>query len=384
MPIHQIMDINSTGFLTNFSCLVDVSDDSLSELAWLVSDPTDPDFDTAGNGYATSAFIMLLFLLGLPWNLFVICAIVKKRLCSQPIIMLMLNLSITNLLVCILVMPFNIVSGIAGEYVFGESDLVRCRVCQIGVAVTTLPWISIHTLCLMSVDRFIYLKRPLTYTRIVTPKRMFAAIIAIWVLCIAISIPPLFGFGEIRFAFRIANCAISLVGSTSIGPNYYYPLLLLAEGLVPIITLFAMYAWILCIVRSALVQKWKKSDSNSDNTTENDKKHCKDQLHLVRFFSTVFTANMVTWLPFIILFLLIGTVGAARIPPPIFTITYLSYLSETVIHPVFEALHIREIQVTVCEVPKSLCWKCDLCGFKKNPKQNHPSAVTTSSIADVV
>ena len=175
-----------------FSCLIEFSNDSLSEFYWIVN-PDDLELAT-GNSYAIAVILSLFLLLGLPWNLFVVCAIIKKCLYSQPIIMLMLNL-----LLYILVMLFNIISGIAGEYVFGETDLVRCRVCQTGVALIILPFVSVHTLCLMSIDRFIYLKRPLRYAEIVTPRRTLAAIISAWLLCIAISIPPLVGFGEIRF-----------------------------------------------------------------------------------------------------------------------------------------------------------------------------------------
>ena len=142
-----------------FSCFVNVSDSSVTDQWLIVRHPNDLDFDTTGNGYAVSAILLLLFLTSVPWNLLVIGVILcKKKLCSQPTILLMLNLSITNLLLALLIMPFSIVSGIKGEYVFGETDLVRCRVCQIGIAVVTLPWISIHTLCLMAIDRFIYLK----------------------------------------------------------------------------------------------------------------------------------------------------------------------------------------------------------------------------------
>ena len=368
------MSNNITAYSTNFSCFINVSDDSISEGVWIVgvSYPEEPNFDTAGNGYAISAIVSLLLLLGLPWNLFVICAIAKKRpkIYTQPIIMLMLNLAITNLLVCILVMPFHIVSGIAGEYVFGESDLVRCQVCQTGVVIIILPWVSIHTLCLMSIDRLIYLKRPLMYAQIMTPRRMLAAIIASWVLCVVISIPPLVGFGEIRFAPTVASCAVFLVGRTHIAPNYIYTLLLLAEIIVPVITLFIAYVWILCITRSALLKKWKRRSLIKEELgTERRDKHSKEQLCLVRFFSIIFTVNLVTWLPMIALVLCGAILGPGRIPTVVYSIAYLSYLSETVLHPVFEALHIREVKSTICKMPTCFRRKCDLSKLERKQTQ---------------
>ena len=55
-------------------------------------------------GPINAAFMLLFFLVGVPWNLLVIGVIVKKKLFTRPSVMLMLNLAIVNLLVCLLVM----------------------------------------------------------------------------------------------------------------------------------------------------------------------------------------------------------------------------------------------------------------------------------------
>ena len=44
-------------------------------------------------------------LVGLPWNLWVLGVILYKSLYCQPIVMLMLNLTITNILLILMVMP---------------------------------------------------------------------------------------------------------------------------------------------------------------------------------------------------------------------------------------------------------------------------------------
>ena len=157
--------------LHNFSCFQNVSKDSVTETGWIVDHPDDPIFDLKGNGYATSVIVSLIFLTGVPWNLFVIRTIVRKKLYdNNPTIMLLLNLAITNLLLGLLVMPFNIITGFSGEYLFGNNDIDRCHVCQTGVFLIILPWLSVHTISLMSFDRFVYLKWPLNYAILITPK----------------------------------------------------------------------------------------------------------------------------------------------------------------------------------------------------------------------
>ena len=67
--------------------------------------------------------------------------------------------------------------------------------------------VSIYTVSLIFVDRVIYLKKRLTYECIVTPWRMFFAIVAIRILSIAVSILPLFGFGEVGYNPNLATCS---------------------------------------------------------------------------------------------------------------------------------------------------------------------------------
>ena len=340
--------------LVNFSCLRNVSQESITDIGWLVDHPDDPNFDLQGNGYATSVIVSLFFLIGVPWNLFVIITIVRKKLYSNPAIMLLLNLAITNLLLDLLVMPFNIITGFSGEYLFGSSDAVRCRVCQTGIFLILLPWVSMHTLSLMSVDRFIFLKWPLDYNLTINPRRLLIAVAIVWILCTVISLPPLFGFGEIKFSFTVATCVPQLVGRTHIAPNYYYILFLLAEAFLPLISLIVMYIWVVCIVRKSIVMNSQRSLINRTDTKGDLREEVRTsitserrnvQLRLVRVFVVIFTANLLTWLPMAILAVTSAAIGSGSTPTVMFTIVYLSFLSQTVIHPILEACLIRELRV---------------------------------------
>ena len=332
------------------SCFVNVSDSSLSEYMWILDSPIDPNFDNITNGYVISSILILFMLVGLPWNLWVLGVILYKSLYRQPIVMLMLNLTITNILLILMVMPFVIVSGFASEFIFGPTDSVRCRVCQIGVVNILLPNVSVHTLSLMSIDRLLYLKRPLSYKKIVTPGRMLVAIAFIWLLCIAIAIPPLFGFGTILFSFTVASCVPIFVGESPIAPNIYYVLAGMGEVIFPLIILFVAYIWIVCIARKHLFRKLQRnlhlSREDLDNNDHYGKKRLssaynRDQFRLVQIFGAIFLANVITWFPMITLSVVIAIQGEGH--TLLYTIAYLSFLSETMIHPIIEARMIKDI-----------------------------------------
>ena len=335
---------------TDPSCFVNVSDSSLSEFTWILDSPLDPNFDNIANGYAIATILILFMLVGLPWNLWVLSVILHKSLYSQPIVMLMLNLTITNLLLIIMVMPFVIVTGYASEFIFGSSDSVRCRVCQIGVVNIILPNVSVHTLSLMSIDRLLYLKKPFSYKNIVTPKRMLAAIAFIWLLCIVIGSPPLFGFGTILFSFTVASCVPIFVGESPLAPNIYYVLAGFGEVIFPLIILFVAYIWILCITRKNLFRKLQRnlhlSREDLDNGDHYGKKalssaYNRDQFRLVQIFGAIFIANVITWFPMITLSVVVAIQGEGH--TLLYTIAYLSFLSETMIHPIIEARMIKDI-----------------------------------------
>ena len=110
--------------------------------------------------------------------------------------MLLLSLATADLLICIIVLPITIITGIADDFVFGGSDYVRCQVCQMGLLFHIFSIASMYTVALMSVDRFLYIWKPLRYKNYVIGRPFIAAA---WLLSIAVSVTPLFGFGAIIF-----------------------------------------------------------------------------------------------------------------------------------------------------------------------------------------
>ena len=204
----------------------------------------------------------------------------------------------------------------------------------------------------MAVDRFIYLKKPLRYSTWITPKRMIVTLIIIWIVCTIFSLPPLFGFGEIKFTFTVSTCIVHVIGRTSVAPNFAFVLFTLAQSFLPVVILFVMYAWILYIARKGILERLKRrvthrAEAREPVSADTPCEKRKVQLRLVRVFLVIFTANLLTWLPAIGVSLAAAIIGAGQIPTYMHTITYLSYISETAIHPVLEACLIREVRMTM-------------------------------------
>ena len=115
--IHSIasMDDSNSTFLCNGH---NVSGESLSDV-WLVKDRV--------SGQVTAAFILLILVVGLPWNLLVVITIVKEKLYHQPTIALLLNLALNDAIMLIFMLPIEVATGFIGEFPLGNSDVMRCQ-----------------------------------------------------------------------------------------------------------------------------------------------------------------------------------------------------------------------------------------------------------------
>ncbi len=55
---------------------------------------------------------------------------IEEYLLQDPTYILVLNLVISDLLLCGLILPFNIQSSLNREFSLGQSDYARCQSCQ--------------------------------------------------------------------------------------------------------------------------------------------------------------------------------------------------------------------------------------------------------------
>ncbi|KAK7125941.1 hypothetical protein R3I93_021348 [Phoxinus phoxinus] len=124
-------------------------------------------------------------------TLVVIAVCVVKKL-RQPSNYLLVSLAIADLSVAVVVMPFVIVTDLTGGvWLFGE---VFCNV-FIGMDVMCCT-ASIMTLCVISVDRYLGITRPLTYPARQNGQLMAKMIVGVWLVSASITLPPFCGWAQ--------------------------------------------------------------------------------------------------------------------------------------------------------------------------------------------
>ena len=324
------------------------------------------DFDsniTVKVGYVNGTFTLLFFLIGLPWNIMVIAIILKKKLYSQPSVMLMLNLAISSFLVCLLIMPITILFGLGGMTVFGDD---YDNVCKSSFLNFLLALVSALTVALMSVDRVIYLKKPLKYKLIVTPCRTRVAIVLVWIISMpgTVTIAVEYHRDLIYYPY-LATCIITA--------KHYQIFLLMVYTTTIIIQLIGFFC-VIYIARSHLKKKLSRSlefiSSIRGRSQREDgersialNNYRNDMFHLAAIFGASFFLGLLPLVVFLIFaanaIITFATTSRDALPTIIFSaMAYIFFLSTSLTYPIVEVTMIRELRSAVFELCVTMCKTC--------------------------
>uniref|UniRef100_A0AAY5ESD2 5-hydroxytryptamine receptor 7 n=1 Tax=Electrophorus electricus TaxID=8005 RepID=A0AAY5ESD2_ELEEL len=135
------------------------------------------------------AVITALTVIG---NMLVVIAVCVVKKLRQPSNYLLVSLAVADLSVAVVVMPFVIVTDLTGgKWLFGE---VFCNI-FIGMDVMCCT-ASIMTLCVISVDRYLGITRPLTYPARQNGQLMAKMIVGVWLVSASITLPPFCGWAK--------------------------------------------------------------------------------------------------------------------------------------------------------------------------------------------
>ncbi|CAD1479795.1 unnamed protein product, partial [Heterotrigona itama] len=124
-------------------------------------------------------------------NILVCVAVFLVRKLRRPCNYLLVSLAVSDLCVALLVMPMALLYEISGNWSFGAI------MCDLWVSFDVLSCTaSILNLCMISVDRFCAITKPLKYGVKRTPRRMIVYVSLVWLGAACISLPPLLIMGN--------------------------------------------------------------------------------------------------------------------------------------------------------------------------------------------
>lgn len=138
------------------------------------------------------ALVLLFIIIGtIVGNILVCVAVCLVKKLRRPCNYLLVSLAVSDICVAILVMPMATLQEILGKWTLGPV------MCDLWVSFDVLSCTaSILNLCMISVDRYYAITKPLQYGVKRTPKRMMLCVSLVWLGAACISLPPLLILGN--------------------------------------------------------------------------------------------------------------------------------------------------------------------------------------------
>lgn len=146
---------------------------------------------TTVEAIVTGVVLSLVIVITIVGNILVCLAVFLVKKLRRPCNYLLVSLAVSDLCVAILVMPMALLYEILGRWSFGNF------MCDLWVSFDVLSCAaSILNLCMISVDRYYAITKPLEYGVKRTPKRMILCVSLVWLGAACISLPPLLIIGN--------------------------------------------------------------------------------------------------------------------------------------------------------------------------------------------
>ncbi|XP_013161887.1 PREDICTED: parapinopsin-like [Papilio xuthus] len=186
-------------------------------------------------GYVMSAFVLFLIgFFGFFLNLLVIILMYKDRQLWTPLNIILFNLVCSDFSVSVLGNPFTLISALFHRWIFGRTMCVLY-----GFFMALLGITSITTLTVISFERYIMVTRPLRSRRL-SPKGAAGLVVFIWAYSLALTTPPLMGWGS--YVNEAANISCSVNWHEQSVNTLTYILFLFAMGqIVPLAVITFSY-----------------------------------------------------------------------------------------------------------------------------------------------
>ncbi|XP_077585466.1 melanopsin-A-like [Stigmatopora nigra] len=193
--------------------------------------------------YTIGSVILAIGITGMVGNFLVIYAFSRSRSLRTPANMFIINLAVTDFLMCVTQAPVFFISSMHKRWIFGE------KACELYAFCGALFGIcSMMTLTVIAIDRYFVITRPLTSIGVLSRKRALSVLALAWAYSLAWSLPPFFGWSAYVPEGLLTSCTWDYVTFTP-SVRAYTMLLFMFVFLLPLVVIISCYVFIFKAVR---------------------------------------------------------------------------------------------------------------------------------------
>ena len=310
----------------------------------------------ASNGVITAFFLMVITAMGLPWNILVIITIIKEKLYRQPSITLLLNLALADLYLLLFPMLLVMITGFSGEFIFGSSHRVRCYACHfITVDLISQLYNCLFIVAAMSVDRLLYIYKPMQYERLAKPKVMWVVVMAMGLISLAI------GFGVLTSGMQGPFMKNYLICTSIMSVPYL--VILIAFGIISILVILISNLFFSVIVLKNIKAVYGGDKHGADTEeslviwaccrVKSDTTAHQKQKRLFLVVGALTLSTILTWIPYFVVFL--KDFGSTEDCSGVEFIATVLVYSQSVVHPIIETFLIADVRKPLIRMVTCSC-----------------------------
>ena len=324
------------------------------------------------NGPAIAVILGIELVLALSANAFVlILTLCNHKVLQQPSVIFLTNLIIYNLIFSSLYMTPEMVAAAAGEWVFGNTVEQKHASCQfVGFVSANILYLTLFSLGVLSVDRFLFIVKPMMYKRIMKTWLAWLICACCWVFSIILSTTPFYGLGQYGFHMYAVNCVTVWPGHTDF--VLFCAVILLAF----IVLITVTTIWTYCFTRKYLsrMEALAASVGNDHQTHYYSIQHRK----AIGVFTVILFVTGIAYLPGILAALVGAVIGQGNIPGPIHISIHIIFYINYIINPIVQSYFRREIKEFIVQ-------HCCLCRTNSDGKSSGTATKGgTTSSAEIV
>uniref|UniRef100_A0A668ALM2 Teleost multiple tissue opsin 2a n=1 Tax=Myripristis murdjan TaxID=586833 RepID=A0A668ALM2_9TELE len=303
----EVTNINLT---SNFS-----DDDSLTSLGQEWSDTPQERLSRTGHK-VVSVFLGSIMFFGFVNNLVVLILFCKFKTLRTPVNMLLLNISVSDMLVCVCGTTLSFASSLRARWLYGRHGCM-----WYGFVNSCFGIVSLISLAVLSYDRYstlmVYNKRAPDY------RKPLLAVGGSWLYSLFWTVPPLLGWSSYGLEGAGTSCSVTWTERTSRSHSYIICLFIFCLG-IPVLVMVYCYGRLLYAVKQ--VGRIRRTAAR------------RREFHILFMVITTVVCYLLCWMPYGVVAMMATFGRPGLITPVASVVPSILAKSSTVFNPIIYIL----------------------------------------------
>uniref|UniRef100_A0A8C7ZV37 Opsin 4b n=1 Tax=Oryzias sinensis TaxID=183150 RepID=A0A8C7ZV37_9TELE len=241
--------------------------------------------------YTIGVVILAVGITGMVGNFLVIYAFSRSRSLRTPSNIFIINLAVTDFLMCLTQTPIFFITSMYKHWIFGKKGCELYAFCGALFGIC-----SMMTLMVIAVDRCVVITRPLASLGAMSNKKALSFVAAAWVYSMGWSLPPFFGWSAYVPEGLMTSCSWDYMTFTP-SVRSYTMLLFTFVFFIPLFIIIFCYCRIFRAIRHTTRAIAK---INSEGTRDSAKKFHKmrSEWKMAKIALIVILLFVISWAPY--------------------------------------------------------------------------------------